>query len=76
MDHVLPISKGGKTSWENIVTACGSCNSRKGNIVGPQWRPKYKPYAPGYFELVRKRKQFGFELRHPSWGTWLGLNEI
>src|ERR1700685_1771466 len=28
-DHVVPFSKGGKTAWENIVTACGPCNSKK-----------------------------------------------
>ena len=30
-DHVLPKSRGGKTSWENIVSCCASCNGRKGN---------------------------------------------
>jgi len=29
-DHVLPQSKGGATSWENIVTCCQVCNTRKG----------------------------------------------
>ena len=29
-DHVIPRSKGGKTTWENIVTACSPCNLRKG----------------------------------------------
>ena len=29
-DHVMPVSKGGETSWENIVTCCKSCNSKKG----------------------------------------------
>lgn len=29
LDHVYPKSKGGKTSWTNIVTACGTCNSKK-----------------------------------------------
>ncbi len=29
-DHVLPRAKGGKTTWENIVTACKRCNTRKG----------------------------------------------
>lgn len=75
MDHVHPLSKGGKTNWENIVTACGPCNSRKGNEVGPQWRPRYKPYRPGYWELVRKRKQLPFEVRHPSWHQWLDLSQ-
>jgi 5-methylcytosine-specific restriction endonuclease McrA len=31
IDHVLPRSRGGDTVWENIVTACGTCNRRKGN---------------------------------------------
>lgn len=30
-DHVVPFSRGGKTEWTNIVTACGPCNRRKGN---------------------------------------------
>jgi 5-methylcytosine-specific restriction endonuclease McrA len=31
VDHVLPRSRGGLTTWENVVAACGSCNRRKGN---------------------------------------------
>ena len=31
VDHVLPRSRGGKTSWENVVTACQKCNGRKGS---------------------------------------------
>eukprot|EP00252_Welwitschia_mirabilis_P003977 TRINITY_DN14089_c0_g1_i1.p1 TRINITY_DN14089_c0_g1~~TRINITY_DN14089_c0_g1_i1.p1 ORF type:complete len:276 (+),score=43.14 TRINITY_DN14089_c0_g1_i1:206-1033(+) len=31
VDHVLPVSRGGKWTWENLVTACSECNSRKGN---------------------------------------------
>jgi 5-methylcytosine-specific restriction endonuclease McrA len=72
MDHVLPISRGGLTSWENIATACGPCNARKGNTMN-KMRPSYKPYRPGYYELVRKRKQMGFDVRHPSWNQWLDL---
>lgn len=30
-DHVIPRAKGGKTTWDNIVTACSSCNSKKAN---------------------------------------------
>ena len=75
MDHVIPVSRGGKTSWNNIVTACGPCNHSKGNSLSSQWKPKYKPYKPGYWELVRKRKQLPFQIRHHSWNHWLGLNE-
>jgi len=74
LDHVVPISRGGKTSWENIVTACESCNSQKGNKMSPDWRPAYKPYRPGYYELVRKRKQLPFTVKHPSWYQWLDID--
>ena len=30
-DHVVPRSSGGRTCWENIVTACRICNTRKAN---------------------------------------------
>jgi len=54
MDHVHPRDKGGKTSWENIVTSCIKCNNKKANRLTheigmyplnkpkrPQWRPIY-----------------------------------
>lgn len=31
VDHVIPRSKGGQSSWENIVASCGPCNRRKGD---------------------------------------------
>ena len=30
-DHVIPRSRGGATSWENVVIACRPCNQKKGN---------------------------------------------
>ena len=33
LDHVVPISRGGKSTWENVVCACLPCNVRKGNKV-------------------------------------------
>ena len=69
LDHVLPVSHGGKSTFENTVCACASCNANKGNdrkIV-----PKVKPLKPTYFQLVDKRKKMKFDLRHPSWAMYL-----
>jgi len=69
MDHVVPLSRGGKTEWTNIVTACNPCNGKKGNKNN--WKPKYKPYRPGYYELVRKRRMLPITIKHPSWQKWI-----
>jgi 5-methylcytosine-specific restriction endonuclease McrA len=74
LDHVLPLSKGGKTNWENIATACYKCNATKANKT--VMKPKYKPYQPGYWELVRKRKMLPFEVKHPSWEKWIDYEKI
>lgn len=36
LDHVIPRSKGGKHTWDNVVTACETCNSRKGDRTPQQ----------------------------------------
>jgi 5-methylcytosine-specific restriction endonuclease McrA len=65
LDHVLPISHGGKTTFENTVTACGPCNASKGN--NKKIRPRFKPYKPDFYELVNKRKRMPFNVRHNTW---------
>ncbi len=54
MDHVVPRDKGGPTTWENIVTSCVRCNSRKGNrepqeagmrLLREPCRPKRRPFV-------------------------------
>jgi len=48
LDHVVPKSKGGTHSWDNIVTACSPCNSRKGDRTPAQAGMKLRsnPKAP------------------------------
>ncbi|NEP02330.1 MAG: HNH endonuclease [Symploca sp. SIO2E9] len=48
LDHVIPRSKGGKHSWDNVVIACQQCNSRKGNRTPQQagLKLRTKPRAP------------------------------
>jgi 5-methylcytosine-specific restriction endonuclease McrA len=73
LDHVLPTSHGGKTTFENTVTACGPCNARKGN--NKKIVPKFKPYKPNYFQLIEKRRRMEFDLAHPSWAAYLGVDQ-
>lgn len=70
IDHVLPISQGGKSSWTNLSTACKPCNYRKSDKT--QMRPKKMPHKPDYYEMVERRRERGFHLAHPSWSNYLG----
>ncbi|PRY87957.1 HNH endonuclease [Mongoliibacter ruber] len=53
IDHVIPKSKGGKTNWANLVTACHRCNVLKGDKSPEQMGMKLKvtPFRPtlGFF---------------------------
>ncbi len=69
LDHVVPSSHGGKTTFENTVTACGPCNASKGN--NKKIVPKYKPHKPDFYELVNKRKRLPFTVRHEAWRDYL-----
>ena len=69
LDHVVPISKGGRTNWTNIVVACGPCNVRKGDKM--HMRPLREPRAPDYYELVANRKKLEMNVAHPSWTAYL-----
>ena len=48
VDHVIPRSKGGDSTWENIVASCAPCNRRKGDLMPAQANmvPRHKPRAP------------------------------
>ena len=69
LDHVLPVSKGGKSTWENCTTACGPCNASKSDKLG--YKPRIKPFKPDYYELVNKRKKLSFNLTHTAWHKFL-----
>ena len=48
VDHVIPRSKGGNSSWENIVASCAPCNRRKGDRTPAQagMHPSQAPRTP------------------------------
>lgn len=49
IDHILPVSRGGKSSWTNTVCACPACNQRKANRTPREagMRLLWVPRAPG-----------------------------
>jgi len=53
LDHVMPRDKGGRTTWENIVTSCFRCNTRKANKLPQEagMHPRSKPFAPRWRPL-------------------------
>ena len=69
LDHVHPVSLGGKNTWENLTTACKPCNWNKSNRTG--MKPRVTPYKPDFWELVEKRKKHGWDIQHPSWNDYL-----
>ncbi|GJN10178.1 hypothetical protein PR202_ga28250 [Eleusine coracana subsp. coracana] len=53
IDHVIPISRGGKWEWENLVTACSRCNSRKGQTLEQANMKLLKtPKAPKEYDIL------------------------
>jgi 5-methylcytosine-specific restriction endonuclease McrA len=53
-DHVLPVSRGGANSWDNVVTSCSTCNNRKGGRLPREagLRLRSRPTEPNYVHLV------------------------
>ena len=72
-DHLLPRSKGGKTDWENVVTACSSCNVQKGGRLLEKSGMKLSsiPFAPTTEDLHRNGKNFPPNFLHSSWMDYL-----
>jgi len=72
-DHVIPRARGGRTSWENVVTACGSCNLRKGSKLPRECHmiPRQEPRRPTSWELQDRGRGFPPNYLHESWRDFL-----
>ncbi|MBI1327680.1 MAG: HNH endonuclease [Alphaproteobacteria bacterium] len=72
-DHVLPKSRGGKTTWSNIVTACQACNTKKGHALTKTcgMSPLQEPYEPSIYELQDKGRKYPPNFLHQSWRDYL-----
>ncbi len=54
LDHVIPRAKGGKDTWDNLVTSCSKCNSEKADLDIKEWgRPHPNPKRPHYLMLMK-----------------------
>ncbi len=59
IDHLIPKSKGGQSTWTNLVTACQTCNSKKGDFTPEEVGLKLqkRPYKPSYIMFLRNNLQ-------------------
>jgi 5-methylcytosine-specific restriction endonuclease McrA len=69
LDHVLPKSRKGASSWQNLVTACKKCNSYKGDHTPEEvgLSLPYKPYKPTFLKFIREFSKQGDE----TWDNFL-----
>jgi len=64
IDHVIPVSRGGKSNFENCVTACKPCNNKKDRRTPSEAKMflRKQPYSPTISEFFRmKMKQLGMD---------------
>ncbi|MDX2063479.1 MAG: HNH endonuclease [Bacteroidia bacterium] len=69
LDHVVPRSHAGRDTWENLVTACQSCNTKKGNRTPEQAEMEMnrKPFRPSYIMYLSNFS----ERVHETWRPYL-----
>ena len=72
LDHVVPRVCGGKTTWTNVVTACATCNRRKGGRTPEQagLPLRSKPLRPKWSPLTLTQRLPGQDLPEP-WRAWI-----
>lgn len=72
LDHVVPLSRGGKSIWQNVVCCCVRCNSRKGGLlpveagmqlIKPPAKPRWHPFVKISFS----------HSRYESWKNFLDV---
>ncbi|MCD6574337.1 HNH endonuclease [Candidatus Aerophobetes bacterium] len=73
LDHVIPLSRGGKNTWENVVCSCISCNMRKGNKTLQEAGMKLirKPKKPTWKTFVKTRFP-----NIPEWENWKDFIDV
>jgi 5-methylcytosine-specific restriction endonuclease McrA len=77
-DHLIPRSKGGTTTWENVVAACSSCNLLKSDRLPDEVRmwPYKMPYQPSVHDLHQNGRLFPPNYLHESWLDYLYWDSV
>ena len=72
-DHIIPRSRGGRTTWSNVVTACQECNLAKGNRTPQEchMHPLHPAEQPTTFQLQENGRGFPPNFLHESWRDFL-----
>jgi 5-methylcytosine-specific restriction endonuclease McrA len=75
IDHVIPRSYGGKSTWENVVCACYSCNKKKGGLTPQAAGMKLlsKPGKPSWSPVMKISLQ---EIRRKEWLPFLNMVDL
>ena len=73
IDHIIPRSRGGATTWTNVVTACSPCNLQKGNRMLRESGLVLRrfPSEPTTQELQENGRGFPPGYLHESWRDFL-----
>ena len=73
LDHVVPRSRGGRTTWSNVVTACSACNLKKGSKLPSDcgMKPLTSVEQPTTMQLQQNGRAFPPNFLHESWRDYL-----
>ena len=72
-DHLVPKCLSGKTTWDNVVSACTTCNLKKGRrlLKFSEMKLNKKPKRPTSMQLQSNGKNFPPNFLHKSWRDYL-----
>jgi len=72
LDHVIPLSRGGKSNWDNVVCCCVRCNSRKGGLLPNEAGMQLikHPLRPRWHPFVK------LSLSHSRYETWKNFLDV
>lgn len=72
IEHIIPRSKGGPNTWDNVGACCERCNRMKGDSlpVG-KWKPIRKPWFPTFTQLHECRRKMPIIIYDKQWLQFL-----